>query len=58
MTSSCETCANYVYDEEYEEYVCDVRMDEDEYMHFLQDRHYSCPYYQNGDDYRIVNKQI
>ena len=28
--SSCELCANYVYDEDYEAYVCDVNLDEDE----------------------------
>ena len=26
----CETCAYYVYDEEFEEYFCDVDMDEDD----------------------------
>ena len=29
---SCETCTYYTYDEEYESYMCDVNMDEDEYM--------------------------
>ena len=28
---SCETCTYYTYDEEYESYMCDVNMDEDEY---------------------------
>ena len=28
--AECDTCANYTYDEEYEEYVCDVNMDEDD----------------------------
>ena len=27
---SCEYCSNYVYDEEYEYYCCDVSLDEDE----------------------------
>ena len=31
----CDTCANYTYDEEYEEYVCDVNMDEDDYVRFI-----------------------
>ena len=26
-TASCGTCAYYVYDDEYEEYVCDISMD-------------------------------
>ena len=31
----CETCANYSYDEEDEEYYCDVQMDEDEFSHVM-----------------------
>lgn len=30
IQTSCDTCAYLIYDEEYEEYVCDVSMDEDE----------------------------
>ena len=29
--TKCEYCANYVYDEECEYYVCDIDLDEDEY---------------------------
>lgn len=46
------------YDEEYESYMCDVNMDEDEYMRLISDQHYQCPYYRNGDDYRIVRHQM
>ena len=28
--TSCDTCARLIYDEDYEGYVCDVDMDEDE----------------------------
>ena len=45
MANSCDTCAYNVYDEEYGEYVCDIDMDEDEYIRFLSDRHTQCPYY-------------
>ncbi len=31
---SCEYCSNYVYDEEYEYYCCDVSLDEDEMAAF------------------------
>jgi hypothetical protein len=48
----------YEYDEEYECYVCDMDLDEDEMARFLQDRHYECPYYRFGDEYTIVRKQI
>lgn len=54
----CESCANYTYDEEYEEYVCDVNMDEDDLMRFMSDRHQQCPYYRNGDEYAVVRHQM
>ena len=55
---SCETCTYYTFDEDYEEYVYDMDMDEDEYIRLISDSHYECPYYRNGDDYRIVRKQM
>lgn len=55
----CDTCANYFYDEEYEDYICDVDMDEDDYARlFSGKRKESCPYYRNGDEYRVVRKQM
>ena len=56
--ASCGTCTYYISDDEYEEYVCDISMDEDEYIRLISDQHYECPYYRNGDDYRIVRKQM
>ncbi len=56
--AECDTCANLVYDEEYEEYVCDVNMDEDDLVRFLSDKREHCPYYYNGDEYRVVRKQM
>lgn len=29
-SAGCEYCSNYVYDEDYEYYVCDINLDEDE----------------------------
>lgn len=58
MASSCETCAYYTYDEDYEYYVCDMDMDEDEWSRFVSDTHYSCPYYRNGDEYLVVRHQL
>ena len=49
-TNSCDTCAYCGYDEDYGEYVCDIDMDEDDYIRFLSDRHSQCPYYRNGDE--------
>ena len=58
MATSCESCGNFVYDEDYECYVCDIDMDEDEYVRLMSDDHYSCPYYRNGDEYLVVRKQM
>lgn len=55
---SCESCMNYEYDEEYECYTCEVNLDEDEMILFLQDKFKSCPYYRRGDEYAIVRKQM
>ena len=38
QASSCETCSNYVYDEDYGYYVCEASLDEDEMAAFLGDR--------------------
>ncbi len=43
---SCEYCSNYVYDEEYEYYCCDVSLDEDEMARFLRGNTKGCPYFQ------------
>lgn len=54
----CETCTYFTYDEDYECYVCDIDMDEDEYVRLMSDDRYSCPYYRNGDEYLVVRKQM
>lgn len=54
----CESCNNYVYDEEYQSYECESYFDEDELSRLLEHSHYQCPHYQSNDDYRIVRKQI
>ena len=55
--SNCENCTYFVYDEDYEEYICYVDMDEDEMMHFMTGTFGNCPYYRDNDEYRIVRKQ-
>ena len=56
--TNCETCANYYYDDELEEYCCDINLDEDEYLRFLSTvTETKCPYFKNGDEYTIVRKQ-
>ena len=47
----------YAYDEDYEAYVCDMDMDEDDYMRLMSDERFQCPYYRLGDEYAVVRKQ-
>ena len=56
--SCCETCRNYVYDEENDYYVCEVDLDEDDMVRFLKGDVKACPYYQSDDEYKIVRKQM
>ena len=58
QASSCETCSNYVYDEEYGYYTCDVDLDEDEMGRFMTNTFQNCPYFQMNDEYKIVRKQM
>lgn len=39
--NSCESCTYYTYDEDYESYMCDINMDEDEYMRLISDQRLS-----------------
>ena len=57
MSNTCEYCNNYIYDEEYEEYICDVNMDEDDYARYISDHRSACPLYQSNNEYEIVKKQ-
>lgn len=49
---------NYVYDEDYECYTCEMDLDEDEMARFLADEYRDCPYYVPGDEYLVVRKQM
>ncbi len=55
---NCESCDNYIFDDEYDCYVCQADLDEDEMEHFLKNSFRNCPYYQYHDEYKIVRKQI
>ena len=52
----CETCAYFEYDDEIEEYVCQVSFDEDEMASTFGARA-ACPYYRFYDEYKMVQKQ-
>ena len=56
--SNCETCVNFVYDDEDECYVCDMNLDEDDMVRFLTGTFDNCPYYQLDDEYQIVRHQM
>lgn len=57
--SNCDYCLYYVYDEEFDEYICSAAgdMDEDDYVRFQTGTDRSCRYYRPGDEYTIVRKQ-
>ena len=55
--SRCDDCEFFVYDEDYEEYVCDMSLDEDEMAEFMAGRTSRCPYYRHYDEYEVVRKQ-
>lgn len=55
--TNCESCVNYVYDDDYDCYTCLVNLDEDEMYRFVQGTNYACPYYRLDDEYSIARKQ-
>lgn len=54
---SCEYCAYYAYDEESDWYVCEMDLDEDDFVRFISGHTQSCPYFRSGDEYAVVRKQ-
>lgn len=56
--TECEQCMNYGYDEELEEYECQVYLDEDDLARYMSREHKACPFFQGGDEYKIVRRQM
>lgn len=54
----CESCAYYLYDEEYVELYCDIDMDEDDACRLMEHPKSHCPYYRNNDEYAVVRHQM
>ena len=54
----CDDCQFYTWDEEYEEYVCDVNMDEDDYARMQDGQDRECPYWRSNDEYQVVRHQM
>lgn len=57
MRNDCESCMNYIYDDENECYCCDAALDQDEMGRFMTSQVYNCPYFRFYDEYSIVRKQ-
>lgn len=54
----CEDCVYYAYDEEYDDYVCEQDLDEDELYALMERRSNACPFYHPGNsDYYLAGKQ-
>lgn len=53
----CDLCAYYAYDEDYEDYCCEVNMDEDDYVRYITGGNRNCPYFRLEDEYKIAAKQ-
>lgn len=51
----CESCAYYAFDDEYEDYYCTAALDEDEVYRISQTK--KCPYFRDGDEYKVVRRQ-
>ncbi len=55
---SCETCVYYYFDEDYDGYICDMDIDEDDYGRLVEGHFKECPFYRDGDDYKVVRHQM
>lgn len=55
--NQCDYCLYKAYDEETDEDYCSISLDQDELEKLRYNRHASCPYFRQGDDYSIVKKQ-
>ncbi len=58
MATNCDSCVNYVYDDEDEMYYCLVNLDEDEMYRFLSGTQKDCPFYRLDDEYAVVRHQM
>ena len=56
--TNCDSCINYVYDDDFGYYTCDLYLDEDEMQRYAYSTQVRCPFYQYKDEYINVRKQI
>ena len=57
ISNECETCWNYDYDEEYDEYYCLMDLDEDEVYRMLSTPKPHGPSYRQGDEHYLARRQ-
>jgi len=57
MNGKCESCNFYNYDEAFDNYICEMDLDEDEMTRFLAGRADDCPFWRPGDEYRTARRQ-
>lgn len=56
----CDSCNNYEWDEDTQEYYCVADIDEDDYGRLMQEggmRRSQCPFWQSNDEYAVVRHQ-
>lgn len=62
LTSNCEDCDYYEWDEESEAFFCSCGMDEDDLARLVEGRSHGkggyCPYYRHQDEYQLVKHQM
>ncbi len=57
--NQCDSCVYYAYDEENGDYFCESDMDEDDYARLMgASVRQGCPYYRDGDEYKVVRHQM
>ena len=57
MSSQCDMCSNYVYDEDEGYYYCDVNLDEDDMYRFMKGSIDNCSFFSLEDEYKLARKQ-
>lgn len=57
MAHDCNFCEHLKYDDEQEDYYCDVSIDEDDLERYLSQPQSTCAYFKFYDEYKMVEKQ-
>ena len=56
--TQCDDCIHLAYDEQCDEYYCEMELDEDEVSRLIEGRLNDCPFYCGGNsDYYLSRKQ-